>query len=163
MKGSSGCPFCFCPLDQAMDQTSDVITKLLTESRVIAVVGLSPNPDRPSHEVAQYLQHHGYRIIPVNPAAAGTQILGEHCYATLTLAAAALAEQQLHINLVDVFRKSEAVEPIADEAIAIRANGLWLQLGVVNQAAIDKARAAGLMVVVDRCTKIEHAARLRMK
>src|SRR5690606_26897243 len=90
-----------------MDHTTDVITKLLTESRVIAVVGLSPNPDRPSHEVARYLQHHGYRIIPVNPAAAGTQILGEHCYATLTLAAAALAEQQLHINLVDVFRKSE--------------------------------------------------------
>lgn len=143
-----------------MDHTTAVITKLLTESRVIAVVGLSPNPDRPSHEVARYLQHHGYRIIPVNPAAAGTQILGEHCYATLTLAAAALAEQQLHINLVDVFRKSEAVEPIADEAIAIRANGLWLQLGVVNQVAIDKARAAGLAVVVDRCTKIEHAAHL---
>lgn len=143
-----------------MDHITDVITKLLTESRVIAVIGLSPNPDRPSHEVARYLQHHGYRIIPVNPAAAGTQILGEHCYATLTLAAAALAEQQLHINLVDVFRKSEAVEPIADEAIAIRANGLWLQLGVVNQTAIDKARAAGLAVVADRCTKIEHAARL---
>lgn len=139
-----------------MDQHHDVITKLLAESRVIAVVGLSPNPDRPSHEVAEYLQRHGYRIIPVNPAAAGTQILGEHCYATLTLAAAALAEQQMHINLVDVFRKPELVEPIADEAIAIRANGLWLQLGVVNQVAIDKARAAGLMVVADRCTKIEH-------
>lgn len=135
----------------------DTITKLLADSRVIAVVGLSPNPDRPSHEVAGYLQRHGYRIIPVNPAAAGTQILGEHCYATLTLAAAALAEQQLHIHLVDVFRKSELVEPIADEAIAIRANGLWLQLGVINQAAIDKAQAAGLAVVVDRCTKIEHA------
>jgi predicted CoA-binding protein len=142
-----------------MDQHQDDITKLLAESRVIAVVGLSPNPDRPSHEVAEYLQRHGYRVIPVNPAAAGTRILGEHCYATLTLAAAALAEQQMHINLVDVFRKSELVEPIADEAIAIRANGLWLQLGVVNQAAIDKARAAGLTVVADRCTKIEHTAR----
>jgi uncharacterized protein len=142
--------------EKAMDQTSDVITKLLAESRVIAIVGLSPNPDRPSHEVAAYLQRHGYRIIPVNPVAAGTQILGEHCYATLTLAAAALAEQQLRIHLIDVFRKSELVEPIADEAIAIRADGLWLQLGVFNQVAIDKARAAGLDVVADRCTKIEH-------
>lgn len=140
-----------------MDPQHDVITTLLAESRIIAVVGLSPNPDRPSHEVAAYLQRHGYRIIPVNPVAAGTQILDEHCYATLTLAAAALAEQQLRIHLVDVFRKSELVEPIVDEAIAIRAKGVWLQLGVFHQAAIDKARAAGLAVVADRCTKIEHA------
>lgn len=140
-----------------MDSQHDVITTLLAESRIIAVVGLSPNPDRPSHEVAAYLQRHGYRIIPVNPVAAGTQILDEHCYATLTLAAAALAEQQLRIHLVDVFRKSELVEPIVEEAIAIRAKGVWLQLGVFNQAAIDKARAAGLAVVADRCTKIEHA------
>ena len=145
-----------------MDLQHDVITKLLGESRIIAVVGLSPNPDRPSHEVAAYLQRHGYRIIPVNPVAAGTQILDEHCYATLTLAAAALAEQQLRIHLVDVFRKSELVEPIAEEAIAIRADGLWLQLGVFHQAAIDKVRAAGLDVVVDRCTKIEHAKRLAL-
>ncbi len=140
-----------------MDKNPEVITRLLAESRVIAVVGLSPSPDRPSHEVAGYLQRHGYRIIPVNPVCAGSQILGEHCYATLTMAAAALAEQQMRIDLVDVFRKSELVEPIADEAIAIRARGLWLQIGVVNQAAIDKARAAGLMVVADRCTKLDHA------
>ncbi|CAL63504.1 conserved hypothetical protein; putative CoA-binding protein [Herminiimonas arsenicoxydans] len=140
-----------------MNQNPQTIVKLLAESRVIAVVGLSPKPDRPSHEVAAYLQRHGYRIIPINPACAGTHILGEHCYATLTLAAAALAEQQTRIDLVDIFRKSELVEPIVDEAIAIRARGVWLQIGVINEVATDKARAAGLDVVADRCTKIDHA------
>jgi len=140
-----------------MNQHPQTIAKLLAESRVIAVVGLSPKSDRPSHGVAAYLQRHGYRIIPVNPACAGTDILGEHCYATLTLAAAALAEQQTRIDLVDIFRKSELVEPIVDEAIAIRARGVWLQIGVINEAATDKARAAGLDVVADRCTKIDHA------
>lgn len=140
-----------------MNQNPQTIVKLLAESRVIAVVGLSPKSDRPSHGVAAYLQRHGYRIIPVNPACAGTHILGEHCYATLTLAAAALAEQQTRIDLVDIFRKSELVEPIVDEAIAIHARGVWLQIGVINEAATDKARAAGLDVVADRCTKIDHA------
>lgn len=140
-----------------MNQNPQTIVKLLAESRVIAVVGLSPKSDRPSHEVAAYLQGHGYRIIPVNPACAGTHILGEHCYATLTLATAALAEQQTRIDLVDIFRKSELVGPIVDEAIAIRARGVWLQIGVINEAATDKARAAGLDVVADRCTKIDHA------
>ena len=140
-----------------MNQNPQTIVKLLAESRVIAVVGLSPKSDRPSHGVAAYLQRHGYRIIPVNPACAGTHILGEHCYATLTLAAAALAEQQTRIDLVDIFRKSELVEPIVVEAIAIHARGVWLQIGVFNEAAIDKARAAGLDVVADRCTKIDHA------
>lgn len=140
-----------------MNQNPQTIVKLLAESRVIAVVGLSPKSDRPSHEVAAYLQRHGYRIIPVNPACVGTHILGEHCYATLTLAAAALAEQQTRIDLVDIFRKSELVEPIVDEAIVIRARGVWLQIGVINEAATDKARAAGLDVVADRCTKIDHA------
>lgn len=140
-----------------MNQNPQTIVKLLAESRVIAVVGLSPKSDRPSHGVAAYLQRHGYRVIPVNPACAGTHILGEHCYATLTLAAAALAEQQTRIDLVDIFRKSELVEPIVDEAIAIRARGVWLQIGVINEVATDKARAAGLDVVADRCTKIDHA------
>ncbi|HTH44412.1 MAG TPA: CoA-binding protein [Oxalicibacterium sp.] len=133
------------------------INKLLAESRVIAVVGLSPKPDRASHYVAAYLQQHGYRIIPVNPVAAGTSILGEHVYPTLTMAAAALAEQHILIDLVDVFRRPEEVVPIADEAIAVHAKGLWLQLGVVNEIAAAHARAAGLAVVMDRCTKIEHA------
>ncbi|WP_353156801.1 CoA-binding protein [Herminiimonas fonticola] len=140
-----------------MNQNPQTIIKLLAESRVIAVVGLSPKSDRPSHGVAAYLQRHGYRIIPVNPVCAGTHILGEHCYATLTLAAAALAEQQTRIDMVDIFRKSELVGPIVDEAIAIRARGVWLQIGVINEAATDKARAAGLDVVADRCTKIDHA------
>ena len=140
-------------------QDPDVITKLLAESRVIAVVGLSPKEDRPSHGVAAYLQQHGYRIIPVNPAAAGTHILGEHCYATLTLAAAALQEQGTRIDLVNVFRKADQVEPIADETIAIHARGFWLQLGIVNEAAISKVQAAGIAAVADRCTKIDHAIR----
>lgn len=142
-----------------LNQNPDVITKLLAESRVIAVVGLSPKPDRPSHEVAAYLQRHGYRIIPINPASAGTSILGEHCYATLTLAAAALVEQGVRIDLVDVFRRPEQVEPIADETIGINAKGFWLQLGIINQVAIDKVRAAGIAVIADRCTKIDHAIR----
>ena len=140
-----------------MNQNPQTIVKLLAESRVIAIVGLSPKSDRPSHGVAAYLQRHGYRIIPVNAVCAGTHILGEHCYATLTLAAAALEEQQTRIDLVDIFRKSELVGPIVDEAIAIRARGVWLQIGVINDAATDKARAAGLDVVADRCTKIDHA------
>jgi predicted CoA-binding protein len=155
-EGQLRLPFLFLE-KKMMTQNIQTTNALLAESRVIAVVGMSPKPDRPSHYVAEYLQQHGYRVIPINPVAAGTQILGEHCYATLTLAAAALAEQQIAIHLVDVFRKSEEVGPIAEEAIAIHARGLWLQIGVVNEAAADKARAAGLAVVMDRCTKIEHA------
>lgn len=139
---------------------TDDIATLLAATKVIAVVGLSPNPERPSHGVAAYLQHAGYRIIPVNPASAGTHILGEHCYATLTLATAALSEQQIQIDMVDCFRKSESIGPIAVEAIAIGARCLWMQLGVVNDAAAQKAGAAGMAVVMDRCTKIEHAKAL---
>jgi predicted CoA-binding protein len=133
------------------------IDRLLAESRVIAVVGMSPKADRASHYVAAYLQQHGYRVIPANPVAAGTRILGEHVYPTLTTAAAALAEQHILIDIVDVFRKPEEVLPIADEAAAIHAKALWLQLGVVNEVAAANARAAGLSVVMDRCIKIEHA------
>lgn len=140
------------------DQTP-LIDQILAEARVIAVVGMSPKPDRASHYVAAYLQQHGYRIIPVNPVAAGTKILGEHCYPTLTMAAAALAEQQLRIDMVDVFRKSEDVLPVAEEAIAIRAKFLWLQIGVINEAAIALARKAGLIAVMDVCPKPEHKKR----
>lgn len=142
----------------AIDQTP-MIDQILAETKVIAVIGMSPKPDRASHYVAAYLQQHGYRIIPVNPVAAGTKILGEHCYPTLTLAAAALAEQQLHIDMVDVFRKSEDVFPVAEEAIAIRARFLWLQIGVINEAAIEMARNAGLVAVMDVCPKPEHKKR----
>ena len=130
--------------------------EVLARYRTIAIVGLSPRPDRPSHEVAQYMQAHGYRIIPVNPAVAGTTILGELCYATLTQAAAALAGSNVDIEIVDCFRKSEDIGPIADEAIAIAANCLWMQLGVTDPAAAARAEHAGLIVVMDRCIKLDH-------
>ncbi|HEX2530433.1 MAG TPA: CoA-binding protein [Burkholderiaceae bacterium] len=139
-----------------MTSDSDLIHDVLTTSRTIAVVGLSPKPNRPSHEVAQYLQAHGYRIVPVNPASAGAVILGEPCHATLRDAAAALAQEGASIDIVDCFRKSEAIPPIADEAIAIGARCLWMQLGVVNEQAAQKARAAGLTVIMDHCLMVEH-------
>ena len=130
--------------------------EVLARYRTIAIVGLSPRPDRPSNEVAQYMQAHGYRIIPVNPAVAGTTILGEHCYATLTEAAAALAVSNVDIEIVDCFRKSEDIGPIVDEAIAIAANCLWMQLGITEPAAAARAEHAGLIVVMDRCIKLDH-------
>jgi len=139
-----------------MDYDPDLIARLLQDCRIIAVVGMSARPDRASHEVAHYLQGEGYRIVPVNPAYAGQDILGERCFATLTEAAAALKEQGLHIDIVDCFRKPETLDPIVDEAIAIRARCVWMQLGVVNEAAAAKAKEAGLQVVMDRCMKIEH-------
>jgi len=125
---------------------------------VIAVVGLSQQSHRPSHEVAAYMQAHGYRIVPVNPTYAGTHILGELCYATLQDAATALAAENLKIGIVDCFRKATEIGPIADAAIAIGAPCLWLQLGVINHEAAERARGAGLQVIMDRCIKIEHAA-----
>lgn len=142
-----------------MVQHTDAIPAILSNSHTIAVIGLSTNPDRPSHEVAEYMQAHGYRIIPVNPAYAGTHILGEPCYATLTDAAAAMAQEGAKIDVADCFRKSDAIAPIADEAIALHIPCLWMQLGVINQDAAAKARAAGITVVMDRCIKIEHAHR----
>lgn len=135
---------------------TEAIARLLTDSRTIAVVGLSDNPERPSHEVAHYLQQNGYRIVPVNPTHAGSEILGEHCYASLTEAAAALKAAGIRIDIVDCFRKSEAIEAIAEEAIAVGAGALWMQLGVLNEKAAARARAAGLDVVMDRCLKIDH-------
>jgi predicted CoA-binding protein len=139
-----------------MTQVTNPIHALLKHSRTIAVVGLSAKTNRPSHEVAHYLQQNGYRIIPVNPTYAGTHILAEPCYATLKDAAAALSKENLRIDIVDCFRKSDAIPPIADESVEIGAHCLWMQLGVVNEEAAAKARANGLEVVMDRCTKIEH-------
>ncbi len=144
-----------------MNQAIPSIPALLAECRTIAVVGLSAKPDRPSHEVAQYMQAHGYRIIPVNPTYAGTHILGEHCYPTLTQAAAELSEQGTQIDLVDCFRKPEHIMPIVEEAIAIGARCVWMQLGIVHQEAASKAQAAGLPVVMDKCIKVEHARAVR--
>jgi predicted CoA-binding protein len=132
---------------------------ILASSHTIAIIGLSPNPQRDSFEVAQYLQQHGYRIIPVNPGQAGRAILGEPCYASLTEAANALAQQGVTIDIVDCFRKAEDIPPIAAEAIAIHAKCLWMQLGIVNEAAAAQAQAAGLHVVMDHCTKIVHRNR----
>ncbi len=131
------------------------LRRVLAECRTIAVVGLSPQWHRPSHFVGKYLLAHGYRMVPVNPVA--TQILGEPCYPDLQAAAAALKAQGIAIDMVDCFRKSEDIGPLADDAIAIGAKCLWMQLGVVNEDAAARARAAGLDVVMDRCVKIEHA------
>lgn len=133
-----------------------LISSLLKNSKTIAVVGLSPKPDRASYEVAAYLQKHGYRILPVNPGQAGTTILNELCYASL---ADAVAATGLHIDIVDCFRKAADIPPIADQAIAVGATCLWMQLDIRNEAAREKAEQAGLKVVMDRCTKIEHAVR----
>ena len=123
---------------------------------VIAVVGLSNRPDRPSYDVTAYMQRQGYRIVAINPMYAGQQILGEHCYASLTEAAQALTGQ-VTISIVDCFRKSADIPPVVDEAIAIGADCVWMQQGIVNDAAAAKAEAAGLKVIMDRCIKVDHA------
>ncbi len=129
------------------------IARILADSRIIAVVGLSANPHRPSFEVAAFLQARGYRILPVNPGSAGQDILGELCHATLAEAAAAVAPAR--IDIVDCFRKAEDILPIARQAIAVKAGCLWMQLGIVNEEAAALARAAGLRVVMNHCPKIE--------
>jgi uncharacterized protein len=125
----------------------NTLRRILRENRTIAVVGLSADWYRPSYFAAKYMHEHGYRIIPVNPRY--PEILGEKCYASLR----EVAEK---IDIVDVFRKTEDVMPIAEDAIAVGAKVLWQQLGVKNEAAGAKARAAGMETVMDRCVKIEH-------
>ena len=137
-----------------MNSISD-LRRILGTCRTIAVVGLSPQWHRPSFFAAKYMQGHGYRIVPVNPAA--PEILGERSYPSVTAAAEALAAQGVKIDMVDCFRKSRDSPPIAGEAIAIGARCLWLQIGVIDEASASKARAAGMDVVMDRCVKIEHA------
>jgi predicted CoA-binding protein len=131
------------------------LRRILGTCRTLAVVGLSPQWHRPSFFAAKYMQAHGYRIVPINPSA--SEILGERCFPSVTAAAQALAKDGVRIDLVDCFRKSADIPPIADEAIAIGAKCLWLQIGVVDEASAAKARDAGLDVVMDRCVKIEHA------
>lgn len=123
------------------------IKELLADSRTIAVVGLSSNPSRPSHGVSAYLQRAGFRIIPVNPVE--KEILGERCYPSLR-------DIPEKVDIVDVFRNPDAVGPIAEDAVAIGARCLWLQEGVVNQAAAEMASAAGLEVVMDFCILKKH-------
>lgn len=134
----------------------NIAQHILKESKTIAVVGLSPSPDRPSHDVARYLQAQGYRIVPINPSMHGRPILGEMCFASLREAASALAPQGVQIDLVDCFRKSDDIPPLVEDAIAIGARFLWLQLGVRHDNAARRAEAAGLLVVQDECTKLVH-------
>lgn len=130
-----------------MQTDETTLREMLEQTRTIAIVGLSPDEQRASHEVARYLQTHGYRIVPVNPRC--TAVLGEPCFASLE-------EIPFPIDLVNVFRRTEEVVPIARSAVAIGARGLWQQLGVVNIEADVIARAGGLVSVMDRCIKIDH-------
>ncbi|MEY4419843.1 MAG: hypothetical protein RLZZ498_439 [Pseudomonadota bacterium] len=125
------------------------IRQSLTDCHTIAVVGLSPKPHRDSFRVAKYMQDHGFRIVPINPNA--TEVLGEKAYASLTEAA-----QHERIDMVNCFRNSEDIPPIAAEAVAIGAKSLWLQIGVAHEAAAAHATAAGLVVVQNRCLMVEH-------
>lgn len=132
-----------------MSDNTDINTlrRILRQSRTLAIVGLSAKWHRPSFFAAKYMQEHGYRIIPVNPAY--EEVLGEKCYPSLK-------DIPEEIDIVDCFRKSEDIEPIAKQAIEIGARVLWMQLGVTNEKAAGMARDAGLEVVEDRCVKIEH-------
>lgn len=122
-------------------------TKILNQYRTVAIVGASPNPERPSYRVASYLMEHGYQVIPVNPNA--PVILGNTSYPDLS----SIPEK---VEVVDIFRKSEEVMPIVEEAIKIGAKVVWMQEGVINEEAAAKARDAGLLVVMDKCMLKEH-------
>jgi predicted CoA-binding protein len=129
--------------------TKAAIRQSLADCKTIAVVGLSPKPHRDSFRVAKYMQDQGFRIVPINPNA--PEVLGEKAYASLTEAA-----MHERIDMVNCFRNSEDIPPIAAEAIAIGAKSLWLQIGVVNDAAAKQATDAGLVVVQDLCLMVEH-------
>ena len=130
--------------------SSDVVAQILRGTKTIAVVGLSSNPMRASHEVAEYLKNAGYRIIPVNPNE--TEVLGEKAYARLE-------DVPEPVDIVDVFRRAEDVPAVAESAIKIKAKVLWMQLGIENAEAAERARAAGLVVVEDSCLMVEHRRR----
>ena len=131
------------------------IAELLSDARTIAMVGASDNPDRPSYRVMKFLQDQGYRVIPVNPTITGEHVHGEYVWRGLSQ----IGEP---IDVVDIFRKSEFAGEAVDQAIAVGAKAVWLQLGVIDVAAAERAEAAGLRVVMDRCPKIE-IARLRIE
>ena len=129
----------------------EALRALLEEAKTIAVVGLSPDPTRPSNRVARYLQNAGYRIVPVNPA--HEKLLGVPSYPDLTTAA-----RSERIDIVDVFRRSEFAGAIVDEAIALKPRLIWLQVGVVDAAACARAEAAGIPCVMDRCLMVDHGS-----
>lgn len=126
----------------------EVMKEMLNTARTIAVVGLSDNPERTSNRVSRYMQERGFRIIPVNPTI--TEALGEKAYPSLK-------DIPEKIDIVNIFRRSNDVPPVVDDAIAIKARGIWMQEGIVNEPAAEKAKAAGLKVVMDRCIMVEYA------
>jgi hypothetical protein len=130
----------------------DLLRRILQDSHVIAVVGLSNDPSRPSYDVSAYMQRHGYRIVPINPGA--SEILGEQAYPDLL-------SVPFDVDIVNIFRRPEQVEPHVEEAIRKGAQSVWMQLGIQHDAAARRARGAGLPVVQDRCIKIEHMRLLR--
>lgn len=128
--------------------TEEEVATVLKNARTVAVVGISHKEERDSNRVARYLKEHGYRMIPVNPGY--KEVLGEPCYPNLE-------SVPDHIDVVDVFRNIDAIPGIVDEAIAVKAGAVWMQLGLVHNEAAGKARCAGLTVVMNKCMKIEHA------
>jgi predicted CoA-binding protein len=124
------------------------LQRILSNSKTIAIVGISASWHRPSYFAAKYMQHHGYTIIPVNPRY--ESVLGEKAYASLT-------DIPVSVDIVDCFRRAEEIPALAEQAIEIGAKCLWMQLGVINEAAAQRARVAGMDVIMDRCVKIEHA------
>jgi len=130
------------------------IREILTQTRTIALVGASPDPQRPSNRVMGFLKARGYRVHPVNPTIAGQTIHGERVYASLD----AVPEP---VDMVDIFRRSEVVAPVVDDAIRIKARFIWMQLGVIDAAAAARAEKAGLKVVMDRCPAIEYPRLMR--
>jgi predicted CoA-binding protein len=136
--------------DLEVQASAAEIAEILYNYRVVAVIGLSDDPNRPSYRVARYLQEHGYRIVPVNPAC--QEILGERCYA-------GLRDIPFPVDIVDIFRKVEAIPEIVAEAIAVGAKVVWMQQGLEEPHSARQARQAGLRVVMDRCMKVEHGQR----
>jgi uncharacterized protein len=137
-------------LPKAIDSSADTILDILKRCKTIAVVGLSANPARPSYEVSEYMQSAGYRIIPVNPNE--KEVLGEKSYARLE-------DVPEKVEIVNIFRRSEDVPPVVASAIRVGAKVVWMQLGIENEQAAEKARAAGLVVVEDACLFVEHRRR----
>ena len=129
------------------------IKSILGNAKTIAIVGISNKVERDSYKVAHYLQQQGYRVIAINPVIAGTMVLGEMCYANLI---EAKKQTKIEIDIVDCFRKTEDIMPIAMEAIQIKAKCLWQQLGVLNESASKIAEEHGLLAIMNKCSKIEH-------